>query len=322
MGEKDPYDILGVARSASQDEIKRAYRNLAKQYHPDRNRDNPDATKRFKEVQAAYDVIGDPERRKQFDQFGAGGPVPEYQQWQSGPGRGGGGVDFGGADIPFDNLGDLSSIFEQFFQRGGGGASTRSRRRSRPAGRGGRGQNSNGTLEHTVDLSFEEAARGTMREVSISSNGQVERINVRIPAGIEHGKKVRVGGKGHFTTSGRGDLVITCRVQPHPYFQRNGTDLVVEVPIGVTEALLGAKVEVPTLSGGRVVLTVPPGTASGTKLRIRGQGLPDLKSKQTGDLLASIRIVTPKDISDEARDLATKLQAALSHSPRADVPWS
>ncbi|MGE3180145.1 MAG: DnaJ C-terminal domain-containing protein [Phycisphaerae bacterium] len=315
MGEKDPYEILGVARSASQDEIKRAYRQLAKQYHPDRNRNDPSATARFKEVQAAYDVIGDPQRREEFDRFGAGGPVPEYQRWQSHPGAG---ADFSGADIPFENLGDLSSIFEQFFQRGGAGTAARGRRQSRNSNRAG---GDAGTLEHAVDLSFEEAAQGTYREVSISSNGRAEHIKVRIPAGIENGKKVRVSGKGRYTATGRGNLVITCRVRPHAFFRREGSDLLLEVPIGVTEALLGTKVEIPTLSGNRVLLTIPPGTSSGSKLRIREQGVRDLRTKKNGDLLAVIRVVAPREISDDAKRLATELQSVLRELPRSDVPW-
>src|SRR5262245_21069784 len=175
MARKDPYEILGVSRTASQDDIRRAYRRLAKEHHPDRNPGDKSAEQRFKDIQAAYEVLGDPDRRKQYDRFGEGGPAPDVHTWSSG-GRspfGGRGVEFN-----FDNGDDLSSIFEQFFSRGGG-TTTRGRRRTAPASRP-RGAD----LEYAVDLTFEEAARGCARDVRISGatgGGAVEHISFRVP---------------------------------------------------------------------------------------------------------------------------------------------
>ncbi|MHC4091926.1 MAG: DnaJ domain-containing protein, partial [Planctomycetota bacterium] len=207
MKQKDPYEILGVSRTAAPPEIKRAYRRLAKESHPDRNPGNKAAETRFKEVQAAYEVLGDPERRQQYDRFGAGGPPPDFQTWTTG-----GPSPFEGVQFDFGG-GDLSSIFEQFFRRPGTrGRSRRAAGRPRPRG---------ADLEHTIDLGFDEAVRGTSREIRLQaagSNAHTQRIEVRIPAGVADNQRVRVKGKGHEGPGGSGDLMIRCRVRPHPYF--------------------------------------------------------------------------------------------------------
>jgi DnaJ-class molecular chaperone len=312
MARKDPYEILGVSRSASADDIRRAYRRLAKEHHPDRNPGNKAAEQRFKDVQAAYEVLGDAERRSQYDRFGEGGPVPDMHSWRT-PGRspfGGGGVEFN-----FGNGDDLSSIFEQFFSRGGG-TSTRSRRRSPAARRRG------ADLEHEVHLSFEEAARGAAREVRLSgaADGHVEHISFRVPAGVTDGQMIRVRGKGQEGSAGRGDLMVRCRVLPHPYFRREDLDVYLDLPLTFGEAALGTRVEIPTLDGP-TWLTVPPGGSSGTKLRLRGKGIADTRCEQTGDMFAIIRIVAPRSLSPAARQLIEQLDRELAMNPRADLGW-
>lgn len=308
MSSKDPYEILGVSRQASQDEIKRAYRQLAKEHHPDRNPNNKTAEQRFKEVHAAYEVLGDPERRAQYDRFGAGGPAPDVHSWTGGP--------YEDARVDLRDFGDLTSIFEQFFSRGGP-RRTASRGRARPAAM--RGE----PLEHDVHLTFEEAMQGATRDVILSAGPgtEPERITVRIPRGVDDGQRIRVREKGHPGPGGRGDLIIRCHVQPHPYFQRDGLDLRLDLPLTFAEAALGTTVDVPALDGYST-LKVPPGTSSGTRLRLRGRGIHDARRDKTGDLYVQIRIVVPDKLSPEARDLLTRLDRELDQHPRRNLGWS
>jgi DnaJ-class molecular chaperone len=307
MPEKDPYDILGVPRGAKQDEIKRAYRRLAKAYHPDRNPGKPEAERRFKEVQAAYEVLGDPQRREQYDRFGAGGPAPEFHTWST-PAPGASEVRF-----DFGSLGDLSSIFEQFFRRGPQAPYVSEQAAPTPRG---------ADIERSVEVSLEEALQGTTREIVLRSRGgAVERVTVRIPPGIEDGQRIRARGQGQAGRGGRGDLLIVCRVRPHGYFQRQGRDLLLELPLSFAEAALGATVDVPTLEG-RVRLKVPPGTSSGARLRLRGKGVPGRNGEPSGDLLVVPRIHVPRDLSPRARQLVEQLERELDEAPRADAAWA
>lgn len=304
MAQKDPYHILGVSRTATPEEIKRAYRKLAKEHHPDRNRDKPDAEQKFKEVQAAYEVVGDPQRRAQFDQFGAGGPRPDVNEWFRGGGRHPEGV-----RVEFDSMGDLSSIFEQFFNRGPSPA--RGRRR---AAANGRAQSTE--IEQHVELTFLEAARGTTRELLITDErGREQRIAVHIPAGVSDGQKIRAPN----VAGGRAHVILHCSVAPHPYFRRDGLDLLLDVPMTFSEASLGGPVEIPTLDGSAVV-SIPPGTSSGSKLRLRGKGLVDPRAGQPGDLYAVVKIVAPKQLSERARQLLVELDQELRQRPRANWP--
>jgi curved DNA-binding protein len=305
MNNKDPYQILGVSRNASPDEIKRAYRRLAKEHHPDRNPQNKEAAERkFKEVQAAYEVLGDPQRRAQYDRFGAGGPRPEFHTW----GRARAGEQpFGAVEFNFGDLGDLTSIFEQFFQRGAARtAERRAPRRARMRG---------ADIESPVEISFEESLRGTTREVVLQGPDGRERIEVHIPAGVNDGQRIRVAGRGQPGPGGRGDLLIRCTIRPHPYYRREGLDVLLELPVTITEAALGARVELPT-PDGRTIVSVPPGTASGTKLRLRGRGAQDARHGTRGDLLASVRIVPPKTLSPRARELLESLSQEIPQNPR------
>lgn len=308
---KDPYEILGVSRNATAEEIKRAYRRLAKESHPDRNRNDKRAAERFKEVRAAYEVLGDPQRRAQYDRFGAGGPMPDVHTWTS------------GAGAPFEDLGfdfgradDLTSIFEQFFTRAGG---ARGRRRTRAANVQTRGAD----LEYALEISFEEAVCGTKREVVLSGGpgaDEQERIQFRIPPGVHDGQLIRLRGKGQEGPGGRGDLLIRCHVRPHAYFRREGRDILVDLPLSLTEAALGAEVEIPTL-GGTTIVRVPAGTSSGTKLRLRGRGVSGAGAEPAGDLYAVVRIQAPKTLSARARQLLTELSQELNQKPREDLGW-
>ncbi len=338
MAKRDYYDILGVSRQASQDEIKRAYRKLARQYHPDRNKDDPSAIEKFKEVQEAYDVLGDKEKRRQFDRFGtvgvgaeAGGAGP----WQTG-GPGGWQVytQGGPETIEFD-LGDLEglfggmgggggggigSIFERFMRQGGGAARgpRGPRTQRRPASS--RGQD----VEHEVTLTFDQAVHGATLEVDLSrGRGAKETIKVKIPPGVQPGQRIRVRGKGQSGTGAgtAGDMYIVCSIQSHPYFTRIGNDIYLDVPISVTEACLGTKVELPTIDG-RTVVTIPPGTASGRKLRLKGRGVMDARTQERGDHYAVVRIVPPKDLTPRQEALLSELQSETQFNPREDLPWS
>jgi curved DNA-binding protein len=315
MARKDPYDILGVKRGASEAEIKAAYRRLAKQHHPDRNPGDKKAEGRFKEVQAAYEVLGDKERRKQYDRFGEGGPRPDFAHWnQHQHARGGrqDGFDFG-------DMGDLSSIFEQFF--GGRGGSVGGRRRGggtatmRPSTRG-------ADIEVEVRLSFDEAARGAARRIDLSDprTGGSDRIEFRVPPGVSDGQRVRVKGKGQPGEAGRGDLMIRCRIAPHPWFRRAGLDVYLDLPLSIAEATLGAKVDVPTLDGV-TTLSVPPGASSGAKLRLRGKGVHDPRAGSTGDMYAVVKVVAPRDLSERARELLGQFAAEVRQDPRKDLAW-
>lgn len=309
MSRKDPYDILGVPRSASEADIKKAYRRLAKEYHPDRNPGNPAAEARFKEVQAAYEVLSDPAKRRQFDRFGAGGPTPDFHAWAANARTGEPG--FG----PFSDLGDLGSIFEQFFQQ------TRGRRGPRVRRAAPRGED----LEAAVDLSFEEAALGCTRTIALSlgdDDGQdAEELLLRVPAGVTDGVRLRLRGKGQAGPGGRGDLIVACRVREHPYFQRDGADVLLELPVTVGEAVLGARVDVPTLYGTTTV-TIPPGASSKLKLRLRGKGIRDERTGALGDMYVVVRIMVPRDVSPRARQLIEEFERDTRFDPRRDAPWS
>jgi DnaJ-class molecular chaperone len=298
MPDKDPYDILGVSKTASADEIKRAYRKLAKEHHPDRNPDDSDAARRFKEVQAAYEVLGDPEKRQQYDRFGAGGPAPNVHAWASGNG----GTPFGGRGFGFDAE-DLTSIFEQFFSR-----------RPRQGRRGPAQQAApkGGNLTHTVELSFDEALRGTQREIQLSAGPQnVERIEFRVPAGVEDGQRIRLRGKGQVGPGGRGDLILRCKVHAHPHLRRDGLNLSMDATVSFGEAVRGTQVEVATPAGTTVV-KIPAGTTGGTKLRLRGHGVKDERNGRTGDLLVVVRIRVPRDLSERARELLDQFEREVT----------
>jgi curved DNA-binding protein len=334
MAKRDYYEILGVGRTASADEIKKAHRKFVRKYHPDVNRDNPKAAEQFAEMQEAYDVLSDPTKRQNYDQFGhagvggagaAGGPDPFEAFRRAQAGRRGGGqwrsgnatvedFDFGGFGQGGAGNGDFSSIFEQLFGggRGGvGGAGGRGARAEETAARG-------ADVEHPVTLTFEQAARGVTLPLQINRDGKLETIDVKIPPGVRDGSRVRIKGRGQQSSGGGGDLYIVTSVRPHAYFRREGLDVFVDVPISLYEATLGTKVEVPTLDGP-VTLTIPPGTPSQAKLRIKERGV--FRGTEKGDQFVVTKIVVPKNLSDDAARTLKELQSKAPVDARADVKW-
>ncbi len=381
---KDYYEILGVKRNASADEIRKAYKRLARKYHPDVNPGDKAAEERFKEIQEAYSVLNDPKKRKMYDQYGfysenaqatgAGG-------FRSGPGTGFG-FDFGGFDFsdfasgagsaregPFSGT-SFSDIFSQFFGR-------RARREARP-------QPQRGTdLEYGLNIGFWEAIHGTKVRLSInrqvacsrcnglgtaggastvcpechgsgtvtqtagamrfnltcprcSGTGRLENacpachgegrvlkaetVEVRIPPGVNSGDRLRVAGKGNAGTGGApsGDLYITVRVEPHPFFERVGDDIHIKVPVTVWEASLGTKIEVPTIDG-RALLKIPQGTQNGQKLRLRGKGVMNTRKGRRGDQIVEVVLQTPLARDERTREILRELAKLHPEDPRAKL---
>jgi len=300
MAARDYYNILGVAKGASDDEIKRAYRKLAMKYHPDRNPNKKEAEERFKEINEAYAVLSDKEKRKQYDTFGAEGFHQRFTQEDI----------FRGFD--FDEI--LSGLF-----------GSRGRREFRFGGRGGfdfgdlfgkqgsyqdagrmpqRGED----IIYEIPISLEEAASGGEKRVSYRKNGRIEEVSVRIPRGIPSGKKLRLTGKGMEGRNGGppGDLYLRVSVGEHPVFSREGDDLIVEKEISFSDAVLGTTVEVPTLEGMKKV-KVPPGTQSHTKMRLKGLGVPHFQGEGKGDEYVRVIVRIPKRVSEKSRTLIQDL---------------
>ncbi len=308
MPAPDYYETLGVSRSATADEIRKAHKKLSRKYHPDANQDDKTAEARFKEVQAAFEVLGDEDKRKKYDQFGhaafEGGGMPEGGfRW-----AGGGAPDMGGF---FGGQVDLGDLFGGF-AGGGNGRRRGNGRQPRPR----KGEDS----QVDITVPFTVACEGGSHELQLNRGGTTERLTVKIPAGIDSGAVIRLGGQGQPGHNGPpGDLLCTVRVAPHPWFRREGQNLLVDVPVSLTEAALGGKVECPTLTEGRVVLTLPPGTPSGAKLRLKGKGVVDRQTGQRGDQFAVIKIVPPTNPSPAVRELLERLAAELQSDPRAGL---
>jgi molecular chaperone DnaJ len=352
MSKRDYYEVLGLNRGASQEEIKKAYRKLARQYHPDVNK-SPDAEQKFKEIKEAYDVLSDPDKRSRYDQFGHAGVGHDFGQTTGG--FGGFGADFGG----------FEDIFDMFFGRGG--------RRNPNAPRKG------ADVEYTMTIDFVDAVFGTQTEISIPreetcstchgsgakpgtqpqtcsvchgtgqqeqvqntpfgrivnrrvcmacqgtgrviphkcptcrGTGKVKRtktIPVRIPPGVDHGMQLRLAGQGEPGINGGppGDLYIILRVRKHPFFERDGQDILCEMPITFVQAALGDEIEVPTLSG-RVKLKIPAGTQSGTSFRIKGKGVPANRGQREGDQHVRVKVVIPKSLTERQKELLREFAA-------------
>jgi DnaJ-class molecular chaperone len=323
MPKKDDfYDILGVSRSATAEEIKRAYRKLAKKYHPDRNPNDPSADRRFKEVQESYAVLGDAEKRAEYDQYGRAG----VGQFSTNP-RGQRVYEWGGqSKINVEDLNDLfsaigrgegshgASVFDQVF--GGGG-----RNRASAAPTPQRGND----VEKSISLSFEQAVHGAVVTVELRTRRgkQADKLEVKIPQGVKDGQKIRLAGKGNPGSHGgaAGDFLLVCSIRPHAYFRRVGANVLLNVPISLSEAALGTAVEVPTIDGP-VTVTIPPGTSSGAKLRLNGRGLAVPGTASRGDQIVVIEIVAAKTLSDKQRGLFEQLSSLDSTNVRAGCPWS
>jgi DnaJ-class molecular chaperone len=316
MAELDYYKVLGVSREATDDEIRKAYKKLAREFHPDVKPDDAAADTRFKQVQEAYAVLGDAEKREQYDRYGAafqgGAPFPGGSPFGRGPGGGGQPFDL---DDLFGGQVDLGSLFGGRGQPGGGfGGFGGGGRAAQPA----KGQDS----RIDIEIPFTVAAQGGAHELGLQRNGKLERLVVKIQAGVDNGTVIRLAGKGQPGGPGTpaGDLLVQIKVGPHPWFRREGCNLLLDVPISPEEAVLGAKVDVPTLSDGNVIMTIPPGTSSGTRLRLRGKGVVQKKTGICGDQLVIVKVVVPREPSDEVHRLYEQIAEKTSDSPR-DGMW-
>jgi len=292
MEYKDYYKVLGVAKTASEKEIKAAYRRLARKHHPDVNPGNKEAEARFKEIGEAYEVLSDKEKRSRYDDLGANweafGQRPQAQGW---PGGG------GGVHVNFEDIGGVGG-FSEFFRTFFGGAD---------AFGGGGGFQPAADAEAEVDLTLSEVLRGTTREVATS--GSRRRVEVKIPAGVRDGSRVRVAGEGGRGSGGRrGDLYLRVRVSPDPTFERRGDDLQTSIRVPLTDAVLGGEAQVTTLEGS-VGIKIPPGTPAGQVFRLRGHGLPRLGAGGArGDLLATLAVDLPRSLTPRQKELFEELR--------------
>lgn len=310
---KDYYKTLGVDKSASAEELKKAYRKLAMKYHPDRNKGDKAAEEKFKSINEAYAVLSDTDKKKEFDTYGSDGFRQRYSQEDI----------FQGSDISdvLRGMGLGGDSFSQFFGGGRGGGRTYTFRGAGPQpGMGGYGFNQGyagmgggpirgNDLIYELPVTLEEVFGGGDKMVAYRTGGQSLRVSVKVPPGIESGKKLRLSGKGEPGQPGAqaGDLLIKISVLEHPDFKRQGADLVVTRPVNFSQAALGATVEVPTLEGKNLSVKVPKGTQAGAKLRLKGQGLPRFKGSGRGDLFVKITIEVPKRLSKEQKALLEKL---------------
>ncbi|MGW3206390.1 DnaJ C-terminal domain-containing protein [Streptomyces sp. NPDC001135] len=312
---RDFYEVLGVSRTASQDEIQQAYRKLARRYHPDVNKD-PGAEERFKDLNEAYSVLSDPKTRARYDRFGEDfRKIPEDFDERVAAGAGGGfrgrrtaggggprvryatgfGDDFGAEGIDIEDL--LGSMFGAGTARGGVPGADQ---------------------EAELPLTVEEAYRGGRRTVTLAGpTGQPRRYEVDVPPGITDGQRIRLAGEGGRGSgdAAAGDLYLRVRIQPHPRFRLDGRDVHVQVPVAPWEAALGATVPVPTPGGGTAKVTVPAGSSSGRRLRLRGEGMPNPRGAN-GDLYAELRVMVPPALGDRERELFEELAATSSFDPR------
>ncbi len=318
MDYKDYYQTLGVQKTASQDEIKKAYRKLARKYHPDVNPDDPNAEEKFKEINEAYQVLSDKDKRQKYDQFGSQwkqyqqtGGRPEDFDWSrwSTQGQPGGAQYRTVSQEDFEQmfgggLGGFSDFFETLFGGMGSprtGSRTSSRARTQNLRKG-------QDIEHPVEISLSEAFYGTTRVLTYENGRKIE---AKIPAGVKTGSKVRLSGQGGEGARGAGDLYLKVTVLPDPKFKREGDDLRIDQPVNFFTALLGGEVPVSTIDK-TVKLTIPPETDSGKTFRLKGLGMPKLGSpKKHGDLYATVEVQVPKNLTAEQKEKFEELQKSI-----------
>lgn len=305
MAEKDYYEILGVKKTATDDELKKAYRHLAKKYHPDKNKGNKEAENRFKEISEAYAVLSDKEKRDQYDRlgreaFGAGGQNPfagfDFSQFT------GGGAGGGRARGGRRTTGNFTDIFSDLFGGGGGGF-------------GGfeQGPQRGGDAEAELTIDFRDAVLGTTMDISLNGT----RTKVKIPEGIADGQKIRLAGKGTPGPMGGppGNLNVTIHVRPHPFFERRGDDIYIDLPVTIGEAIRGGEIDVPTIHG-TVRARIPAGTQGGKTFRISGKGV-KRKTGQAGDHYYRIQIALPSNVPADAHDAVDRIEQLYGDNPRA-----
>jgi DnaJ-class molecular chaperone len=329
---KDYYKLLEVSKTASPEEIQKSYRRLARKYHPDLNPDDKSAQQKFKDIQHAYDVLNDPEKRRMYDQMGPdfermgpGGPFPGggaggFEQMFGGGGGGGGGAGPGGF-----GFGSIDELFQQFAGggRGGGGGGRAGGKR----GGGSRGPSKGADLRVQLTVPFNTAVLGGSASISVQRGNKEESIQVRIPSGVLPGTKMRLREQGNSGEGGgpNGDLIVELDVAPHPFFQRNGFNLELRLPISLKEALLGATIDIPTPSG-TVALKVPPGSSAGKKLRVKAQGVHDSKGN-VGDLYVELQIKLPTKLREVEqtpqvlKDAAEAVEKMYDEPLRGDLRW-
>lgn len=298
--DKDFYKILGVTKGVSEAELKKTYRKLSRQFHPDTNPGDAKAEARFKEISEAYSVLSDKDQRAEYDQMRAMGPGA-----RAGFGGGAGGFPGGFQGGNFGGAG-FEDVFANLFGGGGGGFG------------GPRGPQRGQDLTTTQTLDFIDGVKGTTIKLSLRAGA--EPTTIKIPAGVLDGQKIKIAGKGNPSPNGgpAGDLIITVTVKPHPVFTRDGNNIRVVVPITFAEAVLGATIQVPTLGGDPVKLKVAPGTPNGRVLRVKGRGV--VTAKAEGDLLATVEIAVPSHVSDKAKKALEEFEGFLpDEDPRADL---
>ena len=318
---KDYYQTLGVTKASSEKEIKQAFRKLARKFHPDVNPGDKSAEARFKEINEAYEVLGDADKRKKYDELGANWRMYEQAQqagqaWpgspfgdQGGPQGGAWNINMGGPgggyrtmteeemQELFGNQDPFSDFFNTFFGGGGGGRETRGRGRA-PRNQKGR------DIEHSVELTLEEAFHGATRRISIKQGGHARSVDVRIPAGVKDGSRVRAAGEGETGASGgaSGDLYLRVQTRPHPVFERQGDDLHTTITLPVTTAVLGGEAQVPTITGS-VRLKIPETTQAKQVFRLKGHGMPVVGKPETrGDLYATVDVQLPRSLTKDQRE--------------------
>lgn len=340
MDFKDYYATLGVSKSASEKEIKQAFRKLARKFHPDVNPGDQSAEAKFKEINEAYEVLGDPEKRQKYDELGSNWKMYEQAQRAGGGAGAGAPFDMGGFNVHFGGRGaqggyrtmtaeemqelfgnqdPFSDFFRTFFSGGGEPETGRRGGGRASSGRAPRARQGR-DVEHPIDLSLDDAYKGTTRRLSLKHDGHARTVDVRIPAGVGEGSRVRVSGEGEQGTSGArsGDLYLRVHLTPDSRFERKGQDLHAKVRVPVTTAVLGGEAEVPNLGGKPLRLKIPQGTQNGQVFRLKGHGMPIIgKPGEHGDLYATVEVELPRQISPEERahyEALAKLAAKKAHS--------
>lgn len=300
---KDYYNTLGVPRNATKEEIKKAYRKLARKYHPDLNPGNKEAEQKFKEIQEANEVLSNEEKRKNYDTFGTAdfqaGPGRTTWTWSEGTPR--------GFEFDIGDLGGFENLFGDIF-------GPRRTERGRSRGR---------DIEYQVTIDFETAIKGGTRDLTVSKqtkdgNVVTETLSVKIPAGVDDGSRIRVKGKGEASRGTSGDLFLRIKVKPHPIFGRKKDDIYVELPITLYEAALGANVTVPTVDGS-ATMTIPPNVQNGTKLRLKGKGVENLKTRERGDQYVILKIAMPEKINETTKSTLEELRNSNPYNPRSHL---
>jgi len=313
LSKKDYYSLLNVSRSATADEIKKAYRKLAMQYHPDKNPGDKKAEEKFKEFSEAYEVLSDPKKREMYDQFGHAGAQGGFG------GFGGAGGPFGGAGAygagaggpgqdPFQDI--FGDVFSEIFGARGAGAGAGPRRR----------QAKGSDLRYTLNISFEESALGAEKVISFvrqrGGKDETAKLSVNVPAGVKEDQRLKLAGEGDTPPGGgpAGDLYVIIKVQDHPLFRRQENDIVMDLPVSYTDAILGTSVEIPTLTG-KAVIRIPPGTHSGQTFRLKGKGFPKIGGFGSGDMLVRLIVDTPEKINARQKELLEELSKAGEETP-------